>query len=170
MIYLMNGGTCKQSTDIAELKSWKKKVDELITYSLNKIHQEDRLKHIRKYRNLLNLAWSTDPFGLVITPTIEALPSLIDPVMKCDEDYFYKLDSTDFTELTKDFENGDEHLSMLPLVQEVWKGLDSRPKVKRNIRFYLQSIVVRSVLISRDTKMLNAVNKYYKKEMQLSFD
>ena len=165
----MNWSSTKVEYKVGDLKTWKKQVDDLIKYALNKIHQEERLKHIRKYRNLLNLAWSTDPFGLVMTPTIEALPSLIDPVMKSDEEYFYKLKTTDFAELAKDFEDGDEHLSMLPLVQEVWKGLDSRPKVKHKIILYLKSIVVRTVLISRNNEMLATVNKYYKKDKQLSF-
>lgn len=151
------------------LQEWKKSIDNLIKYALQKFHEEERKKHVRKYRNLLNLAWSTNPISLVVEPSLEVLPTMLDPIMKSDEDFFLKLKKADFQELAQDFEDGDEHLSMLPLIQEVWIGLEKRPKVKQNIRLHLKSIVARAVLLSQDDALLNQINKYFAKGKKLHF-
>ena len=163
----MNASTTNFSTK--QLLEWKESVDKLIKYALQKFHSDDRKAHIRKYRNLLNLAWSTNPIALVVKPTILAMPTMLDPIMKSDEKYFLQLKKDDITELTENVKDGEEHLSMLPLVQEVWIGLEKRPKVKQNIRLHLKSIVIRTVLLSQDENLLESINKYFKEGNKLKF-
>lgn len=154
--------------DIKSMKMWKKSINDLINYSKRKLHDVKHIKHIIVYEKLLSLAWSTNP-QLVISSTVDNIEMAIDPVMTNDESFLYNLKEEDLESIAKEVEDGDQHLSMLPLVQDLWKSMDERPQVKKKIRLYIKAVVVRTVLMSKKQELLDMVNKHYSADKQLTF-